>query len=100
MDISSKRNQQNEVKMNYTTLILKTNASSCTFTLDVDLRYSSKTFPALSRIQQALDKFFRGNSHWLAEDDPRIVALVQSDTKLKVKYASGLSLTKTDLLIV
>jgi len=86
--------------MKYTTLILKTNASSCTFTLDVDLRYTSKTFPALSRIQRALDKFFKGNSHWLAEDDPRIVALVQSDSKLKVKYASGLSLTKTEPLIV
>ena len=86
--------------MKYTTLILNTNASSCTFTLDVDLRYSSKTFPALSRIQRALDKFLTNNSHWLAEDDPRIVALVQSDSKLKVKYASGLSLTKTEPLIV
>ena len=90
----------NGAKMKYTTLILKTNASSFTFTLDVNLRYSSKTFPALSRIQRALDKFLKGNSHWLAEDDPRIVALVQSDSKLKVKYASGLSLTKTEPLIV
>ena len=86
--------------MRYTTLILKTNASSCTFTLDVDLRYASKAFPALSRIQRALDKFLTNNSHWLAEDDPRIVALVQSDSKLIVKYASGLSLTKIDPLIV
>ena len=86
--------------MKYTTLILKTNASSFTFTLDVDLKYESKTFPALSRIQRALDKFLTNNSHWLAEDDPRIVALVQSDTKLNVKYASGLSLTKTEPLIV
>ena len=86
--------------MKYTTLILNTNASNCTFTLDVDLRYSSKTFPALSRIQRALDKFLINNSHWLAEDDPRIVALVQSDSKLNVKYASGLSLTKIDPLIV
>ena len=86
--------------MKYTTLILNTNASNCTFTLDVDLRYSSKAFPALSRIQRALDKFFNGNSHWLAEDDPRIVALVQSNSKLNVKYASGISLTKTEPLIV
>ena len=86
--------------MKYTTLILNTNASNCTFTLDVDLRYTSKAFPALSRIQRALDKFLTNNSHWLAEDDPRIVALVQSDSKLIVKYASGLSLTKIDQLIV
>jgi hypothetical protein len=90
----------NGAKMKFTTLILKTNASSCTFTLDVDLRYTSKAFPALSRIQRALDKFLTNNSHWLAEDEPRIVALVQSDTKLIVKYASGLSLTKIDPLIV
>ena len=83
-----------------TTLILRTNASGSTFTLDVDLRYSSKTFPALSRIQRGLDKFLTNNSHWLAEDEPRIVALVQSDSKLNVKYASGLSLTKIDPLIV
>jgi hypothetical protein len=83
-----------------TTLILNTNASGCTFTLDVDLRYSSKTFPALSRIQRALDKFLKDKSHWLAEDAPRIVALVQSDAKLSVKYASGLSLTKIDPLYV
>jgi len=83
-----------------TTLILNTNASSCTFTLAVDLRYSSKTFPALSRIQRALDKFLTNNSHWLAEDDPQIVAVVQSDSKLNVKYASGLSLTKIDPLYV
>jgi len=86
--------------MKYTTLILKTNASSCTFTLDVDLRYTSKAFPALSRIQRALDKFLKGNSHWLAEDDPQIVAVLQSDSQIKVKYASGLSLTKTAPLIV
>jgi len=86
--------------MKYTTLILNTNASNCTFTLDVDLRYASKAFPALSRIQRALDKFLKDKSHWLAEDDPRIVALVQSDTKINVKYASGLSLTKIDPLIV
>ena len=83
-----------------TTLILNTNASGSTFTLDVDLRYSSKAFPALSRIQRALDKFFKDNSHWLAEDDPQIVAVVQSDSKLNVKYASGLSLTKIDPLYV
>ena len=86
--------------MKYTTLILKTNASSCTFTLDVDLRYASKAFPALSRIQRALDKFLTNNSHWLAEDDPQIVAVLQSDSQIKVKYASGLSLTKTAPLIV
>ena len=51
-----------------TTLILNTNASNFTFTLDVDLRYGSKKFPALSRIQRALDKFLTNNSHWLAED--------------------------------
>ena len=86
--------------MKYTTLILNTNASSCTFTLDVDLRYSSKAFPALSKIQRALDKFLTNNSHWLAEDDPQIVAVLQSDSQIKVKYASGLSLTKTAPLIV
>jgi hypothetical protein len=86
--------------MKYTTLILKTNASSCTFTLDVDLRYASKAFPALSRIQRALDKFLTNNSHWLAEDEPQIVAVLQSDSQIKVKYASGLSLTKTAPLIV
>jgi hypothetical protein len=86
--------------MKYTALILNTNASSCTFTLDVDLRYSSKSFPALSKIQRALDKFLTNNSHWLAEDAPQIVAVVQSDTKLNVKYASGLSLTKIDPLYV
>ena len=86
--------------MKYTSLILNTNASSCTFTLDVDLRYTSKAFPALSRIQRALDKFLANNSHWLAEDDPQIVAVLQSDSQIKVKYASGLSLTKTAPLIV
>jgi hypothetical protein len=86
--------------MKYTALILNTNASSCTFTLDVDLRYASKAFPALSRIQRALDKFLTNNSHWLAEDDPQIVAVLQSDSQIKVKYASGLSLTKTAPLIV
>jgi hypothetical protein len=86
--------------MKYTSLILNTNASSCTFTLDVDLRYSSKAFPALSKIQRALDKFLTNNSHWLAEDDPQIVAVLQSDSQIKVKYASGLSLTKTAPLIV
>ncbi len=86
--------------MKYTTLIFNTNASNCTFTLDVDLRHSSKAFPALSRIQRALDKFLKGNSHWLAEDDPQIVAVLQSDSQIKVKYASGLSLTKTEPLIV
>jgi len=86
--------------MKYTTLILNTNASNCAFTLDVDLRYTSKAFPALSRIQRALDKFLKGNSHWLAEDDPQIVAVLQSDSQIKVKYASGLSLTKTAPLIV
>ena len=86
--------------MKYTTLILNTNASHCTFTLDVDLRYSSKTFPALSRIQLALDKFLKGNSHWLAEDDPQIVTVLQSDAQIKIKFASGLSLTKIEPLIV
>ena len=86
--------------MKFTTLILKTNASSCTFTLDVDLRYTSKAFPALSRIQRALDKFLKGNSHWLAEDDPQIVAVLQSESQIKIKFASGLSLTKTEPLIV
>ena len=86
--------------MKYTTLILKTNASSCTFTLDVELRYASKAYPALSRIQRALDKFLKGNSHWLAEDDPQIVAVLQSDSQIKIKFASGLSLTKTEPLIV
>jgi hypothetical protein len=86
--------------MKYTTLILNTNASSCKFTLDLDLRYTSKAFPALSRIQRALDKFLKGNSHWLAEDDPQIVAVLQSDSPLKIKYTSGLSLTKTAPLIV
>ena len=85
--------------MKYTTLILNTNASNCTFTLDVDLRYTSKTFPALSRIQRALDKFFKGNSHWLAEDDPQIVAVLQSDSPILIKYISGLSLIKTEPLI-
>lgn len=83
-----------------TTLVLNTNASNCTFTLDVDLIYTSKNFPALSRIQRALNKFLTNNSHWLAEDDPKIVAVVQSDAKLTVKYASGLSLTKIDPLYV
>jgi len=83
-----------------TTLILRTNASGSTFTLNVDLRYTSKAFPALSRIQRGLDKFLINNSHWIAEDEPRIVALVQSDSKLIVKYASGLSLTKIDPLYV
>ena len=86
--------------MKYTSLILNTNASGSTFTLDVDLRYSSKAFPALSRIQRALDKFLKGNSHWLAEDDPQIVAVLQSDSQIKIKFASGLSLTKTEPLIV
>jgi hypothetical protein len=86
--------------MKFTTLILKTNASSCTFTLDVDLRYAYKAYPALSRIQRALDKFLKGNSHWLAEDDPQIVAVLQSDSQIKIKFASGLSLTKTEPLIV
>ena len=86
--------------MKFTTLILKTNASSCTFTLDVELRYASKAYPALSRIQRALDKFLKGNSHWLAEDDPQIVAVLQSDSQIKIKFASGLSLTKGDPLIV
>ena len=83
-----------------TTLILSTNASGSTFTLDVDLRYTSKAFPALSRIQRALDKFLTNNSHWLAEDNPQIVALVQSDSKLNVKYTSGLALTKCEPLYV
>ena len=83
-----------------TTLILRTNASGSTFTLDVDLRYTSKAFPALSRIQRGLDKFLTNNSHWLAEDDPQIVAVLQSDSQIKVNYASGLSLTKGDPLIV
>jgi hypothetical protein len=87
-------------KKTNTTLILETNASGSTFTLDVDLRYASKAFPALSRIQRALDKFLTNNSHWLAEDAPQIVAIVQSDSKLSVKYASGLSLTKIDPLYV
>ena len=86
--------------MKYTTLILNTNASNCTFTLDVDLKYESKTFPALSRIQRALDKFLKGNSHWLAEDDPQIVAVLQSNSQILIKYASGISLTKNDSLIV
>ena len=86
--------------MKYTTLIFRTNASNCTFTLDVDLRYASKTFPALSRIQRALDKFLKNNSHWLAEDDPQIVAVLQSDSQIKIKYTSGISLTKNDPLIV
>jgi hypothetical protein len=54
----------------------------------------------LSRIQRALDKFLKGNSHWLAEDDPQIVAVLQSDSQIKIKFASGLSLTKTEPLIV
>lgn len=83
-----------------TTLILNTNAGNCTFALDVDLRYTSKTFPALSRIQRALNKFFKDKSHWLGEDDARIVAVVQSDSKLNIKYVSGLSLTKNDPLYV
>jgi len=86
--------------MKYTTLILNTNASNCTFTLDVELRYTSKTFPALSRIQRALDKFLTNNSHWLAEDEPQIVAVLQSDSTIKIKYTSGTSLTKIDPLIV
>jgi hypothetical protein len=86
--------------MKYTTLILNTNASNCTFTLDVDLRYTSKAFPALSRIQRALDKFLTNNSHWLAEDEPQIVAVLQSDSTIKIKYTSGTSLTKIDPLIV
>lgn len=86
--------------MKYTSLILNTNASGSTFTLNVDLRYSSKAFPALSRIQRALDKFLKGNTHWLAEDEPQIVAVLQSDSPIKIKYTSGLSLTKTEPLIV
>ena len=83
-----------------TTLILNTSAGNCTFTLDVDLRYTSKNFPALSRIQRALNKFLTTNSHWLAEDDAKIVAVVQSDSKLNVKYTSGLALTKCEPLYV
>ena len=83
-----------------TTLILNTNASNCTFTLDVDLRYTSKRFPALSRIQRALTKFYKGNSHWLGEDDVRVVAVLQSATKVNVKYATGLSFVKLDPLYV
>ena len=86
--------------MKYTTLIFRTNASNCTFTLDVDLRYASKAFPALSRIQRALDKFLKNNSHWLAEDDPQVVAVLQSDSQIQIKYTSGISLTKNDPLIV
>jgi hypothetical protein len=86
--------------MKYTSLILNTNASGSTFTLDVDLRYSSKAFPALSRIQRALDTFLKGSTHWLAEDEPQIVAVLQSDSPIKIKYTSGLSLTKTEPLIV
>jgi len=86
--------------MNYTTLILNTNASNCNFTLDVDLRYTSKAFPALSRIQRALDKFLTNNTHWLAEDEPQIVAVLQSELPILIKYTSGLSLTKTESLIV
>jgi hypothetical protein len=86
--------------MKCTTLILNTNASNCTFTLDVELRYTSKTFPALSRIQRALDKFLKGNSHWLSEDDPQIVAVLQSDSQILIKYASGISLKKTEPLII
>lgn len=86
--------------MKYTNLILNTKASNCTFTLAVDLRYASKKFPALSRIQLALTKFLTANSHWLGEDDARIVAVIQSNTKLKVKYATGLSFTKHEPLYV
>ena len=86
--------------MKYTTLILNTNASNCTFTLDVDLRYTSKAFPALSRIQRALDTFLTNNTHWLAEDEPQIVAVLQSESPILIKYTSGLSLTKTESLIV
>jgi hypothetical protein len=86
--------------MKYTTLILNTNASNCTFTLDVDLRYTSKAFPALSRIQRVLDKFLINNTHWLAEDEPQIVAVLQSDSPILIKYTSELSLTKTESLIV
>ena len=86
--------------MKYTTLILNTNASNCNFTLDVDLRYTSKAFPALSRIQRALDKFLTNNTHWLAEDEPQIVAVLQSDSPIKIKYTSGTSLTKIEPLIV
>ena len=86
--------------MKYTTLILNTNASGSTFTLDVDLRYSSKGFPALSRIQRALDKFLTNNTHWLAEDEPQIVSVLQSDSPIKIKYTSGISLTKIEPLIV
>jgi hypothetical protein len=84
--------------MKYTKLILNINASNCTFILDVDRRYSSKIFPALSGIQRSLDKFFKGNSHWLAEDDPKFFAVLQSDSQ--IKFASGISLTKTEPLIV
>ena len=86
--------------MKYTTLTLKPKASNCSFNLDVDLKYASKAFPALSRIKQALDKFFKGNSNWLAKDDPQIVAVLQSDSPILIKYTSGLSLTKTEPLIV
>jgi len=84
----------------YTTLILNTYANSCSFTFDVDLRYSSKTLPALSRIQRALDKFLTNNTHWHAEDEPQIVAVPQSDSSIKIKYTSGTSLTKIEPLIV
>jgi hypothetical protein len=86
--------------MKYTTLILTTNASPLTFTLRVDLQWTTKAFPATSRIQKALDRFLKGNTHWLAEDDPQIVAVLQSDSQIKIKFASGLSLTKTEPLIV
>jgi hypothetical protein len=85
--------------MKYTILILNTNASNCTFTLDVDLRYTSKAFPALSRIQRALDKFLTNNTHWLAEDEPQIVAVLQSDSPIRIKYTSGTSLKKIEPLI-
>jgi hypothetical protein len=82
------------------TLILTTNASNLTFTFGAELRWTTKAFPALSRIQRALDKFLAVGDHWLGEDEAKIVAIVMSDAKLTVKYASGLSLRKIEPLDV
>ena len=76
-----------------TTLIVMTNASSLPYTFNVELRWTTTKFPALSRVQRALTYFLKSNEHWLAEDDPEIVAIVQSKAKMNIKQPVGLAFT-------
>jgi hypothetical protein len=87
-------------KKAYAVLILRTNCSNLTFTVDVDLRWTTKAFPALSRIQRALDKFLAIGDHWLAEDEAKIEGIVMGDSKPRKKYISGLSILKLEPLYV